>query len=330
MNGPVNRRIDRKRHNHKVPCWHILLTCDMQPTSHAKAYAALVCVCLFWGTTYLGIRIAVESFPPAILVAARFLLSGSILIAIALARGARLPRGRELWQTGLLGFLILGMGNGSLAWAELNIPSGLASLFITISPFWLVGIEALIPGGAKLHRPTIWGMAIGFAGTALLVMPDPHSGFATRALLAGFALCQFGVISWCTGSILQRRTAMRAHPVVTGGVQQLAAGLAFVPIALLIPDHRIVWNARGIEAVCYLAVFGSIVGYSAYVYALGKLPVSIFSIYPYINAAVAVSLGWLFYREAFGLREMIAMPIIFAGVAIVKWQSGKAIARESV
>lgn len=296
----------------------------MYPTGHGKAYAALACVCVFWGTTYLGIRIAVESFPPAMMVAIRFLLSGSILTTIALARGAHLPRGRELWQTGLLGFIILGVGNGSLAWAELNIPSGLASLFVTISPFWLVGIEALIPGGAKLHAPTIWGMLVGFAGTALLVMPDPHSGFSARTLLVGFAICQLGVASWCLGSILQRRTTMRAHPVVTGGVQQLAAGLGFIPIAMLIPNHHVIWNARGISAICYLATFGSIVGYSAYVYALGKLPVSIFSIYPYVNAVVAVTLGWLFFREAFGLREMFAMLIIFAGVAIVKWQSGKA------
>jgi drug/metabolite transporter (DMT)-like permease len=296
----------------------------MQPPGLGKAYFALACVCVFWGTTYLGIRIAVESFPPAIMVAIRFLLSGSILTAIALAKGAHLPRGRELWQTGLLGFLILGVGNGSLAWAELNIPSGLASLFVTISPFWLVGIEALIPGGAKLHGPTIWGMAVGFAGTALLVMPDPHAQYSARTLLIGFAICQLGVAGWCLGSIIQRRIAMQAHPVVTGGVQQLAAGLGFIPIAMLIPNHHIVWNTRGVGAILYLAAFGSIVGYSAYVYALGKLPISIFSIYPYVNAVVAVGLGWLFYREAFGLREMAAMSIIFAGVGIVKWQSGKA------
>ncbi len=296
----------------------------MNSTGERKAYAALVCVCIFWGTTYLGIRIAVESFPPAIMVAIRFLLSGSILTAIALARGAHLPRGRELWRTGWLGFLILGVGNGSLAWAELNIPSGLASLFVTISPFWLVGIEALIPGGAKLHGPTIWGMMVGFAGTALLVMPDPHAGYSTRTLLVGFAICQLGVASWCAGSILQRRMTMLAHPVVTGGVQQLAAGIGFIPIALLLPNHHVVWNARGIGAICYLATFGSIVGYSAYVYALGKLPVSIFSVYPYVNAVVAVGLGWLFYREAFGLREFGAMIVIFVGVALVKWQSGKA------
>ena len=119
---------------------------------HFKAYLALVSVCFFWGTTYLGIRMALESFPPLALVAIRFLISGSIMLAAAVWRGAVLPRGRDLRNACLAGILILGIGNGALVFAEVVIPSGLAGLFITISPFWLVGLEALLPGGQRLHH----------------------------------------------------------------------------------------------------------------------------------------------------------------------------------
>lgn len=300
----------------------------MRTASPWKAYGALGCVCFFWGTTYLGIKMSLESFPPATLVAARFLISGSILIGVAMAQGARIPRGAELWRTSWIGFLILGIGNGSLAWSEQLIPSGLASLLITMSPFWLVGIEAAIPGGAKLHAPTIVGMLIGFAGSALLFLPGVSAN--SRQTLIGFAIVQLGMFAWCLGSILQKRAPLKSNAMVTGAVQQLAAGLSAIPVALLTAEHNIAWSVRGVGAILYLVIFGSIVGYSAYLYALAHLPVAVVSVYPYVNAVVAVALGWLVYREPFGWREALAMTVIFAGVAIVKWQSAKAKPAEKI
>ena len=302
-----------------------LLTCEMKSKPDARAYIAFACVCIFWGTTYLGIRMGLESFPPATLVAIRFTISGGILVAFELLSGQKLPDSGELWRTALYGFMILGAGNGSLAWAELMIPSGLASLFITISPFWLVGLESLMPGGEKLHGPTIAGMVVGFLGAALLVTPDLHSSGgspgASLTLPAGFAITQFGVAAWCTGSILQKRHVTQASPFLSLGIQQLAAGLAFIPIAMAVPHGPIHWSARGAGAVVYLVVFGSWVGYTAYIYGLGKFPIAAFSVYPYVNCVVAVALGWLVYREPFGWKETVAMIVIFAGVGIVKWQT---------
>jgi len=282
------------------------------------AYLALAAVCLFWGTTYLGIRMALESFAPMQLVAIRYVASGSILLAAARARGAHLPSGRELWFTALYGVIILGIGNGCLSFAEKIIPSGLAALFITTSPFWMIGFEALLPGGERLHGPTIAGMLVGLLGTLLLVAPSAiHQGFG-GPILTGFLLLQFGCCGWSAGSIAQRRYETRAHPVVSGAIQQLATGVAFTAASLAIKQPAIHWSAKGVAAVGYLVVFGSIVGYSAYIYTLDKLPVSIVSIYNYINPVVAVFLGWLFYREAFGVRELLAMAVIFTGVALVK------------
>lgn len=275
-------------------------------------------MCFFWGTTYLAIRMSLESFPPLLLVTARYLLSGSILLLFAKARGLYLPRGRELAAACFSGFLTLGIGNGALVFSEVLIPSGIAGLIISISPFWMVGAEALLPGGERLHAPTLGGMAVGLAGAALLFTPDPDTHGFNRALLSGFLMLQVGMVGWAFGSIYQRRKAGKAHPVVAGGVQQLAAALILLPFSLAIPQAPIHWSVRGVSALVYLVVFGSLVGYSAYVYAMDRLPVAIVSIYPYANAVVAVFLGWLFYREPFGLREMLAMAIIFAGVAMVK------------
>ena len=283
-----------------------------------RPYLALAGVCFFWGTTYLGIRMALESFPPLVLVSVRFLLAGSILLLFALGRGLYIPRGRELASNFLSGFLLLGIGNSCLVFAELLIPSGLAGLIVTISPFWLVGAEALLPGGARLHLPTIGGMIVGLAGASLLFTNDLGAGAIDQKMLEGFLLLQFGMASWSFGSIFQRRQSGKAHPIIAAGVQQLAAGLIALPLALGIPEHPIHWSARGGSALLYLVCFGSIVGYSAYAYALDRLPVAILSVYPYVNAIVAVGLGWLFYREPFGVREAAAMVVIFAGVAVVK------------
>jgi drug/metabolite transporter (DMT)-like permease len=280
-------------------------------------YLALVLVCVAWGTTYLAIRIALESVPPFLLVSGRFLISGSLMLGFALAKGLYLPRGRELVTTCCSGVLILAVGNGCLVLSEMLIPSGMAGLLVTLSPFWLVGMEAAMPGGEKLHGPTLAGMAVGFSGVVLLFSPGVGGSF-DRNMLYGFLLLQLGSLGWNFGSIYQRRQEGRAHPVIAGAVQQLAAGVATLPVVLIMHERIPAPTLRGVAAVLYLVVFGSIVGYSAYAYALDRLPVALVSIYPYANAVVAVSLGWLFYREPFGARETAAMAVIFAGVAIVK------------
>ncbi len=275
-------------------------------------------MCLFWGTTYLAIRMALESFPPLILVASRFLTSGAIMLVVAAMLKAHIPRGRELWLTALNGVVVLGLGNAALTYAEVWVASGLAALFVTTSPFWMVGIEAALPGGERLHWPVLGAMAVGFAGAALLVGPGALAGGMSSNAVKGFLVLQFGCLCWALGSILQRRQTAKAHPVVSGAVQQLAAGLAFLLPAIFVREHPVQWSVRGVGAVLYLVVFGSIVGYSAYIYAMDKLPVAIVSIYTYVNPIVAVALGWVFYREPFGPRETAAMAIIFAGVAMVK------------
>jgi len=280
---------------------------------------ALTCVCFFWGTTYLAIRIGVQSISPATLMCARYLASGLILVIGARVKGAVFPTAREMRLTALYGIVTIGVGTGSLAFSEQWIPSGLAALFVTTQPFWLVASERVTGGTEPLHRRTVIGMIVGLVGVAFLVAP----GIAREAALGrndirdAFLLLQLGAAMWSIGSIAQRRLTTRAHPFVNGGVQQLATGAVFFVIALF-DGQASHWTRGAIACVAYLAIFGGVIGYSSYIFAMDRLPVAIVSIYTYINPVVAVALGWLFYREQLGWREIAAMGVIFAGVALVK------------
>ena len=237
-----------------------------------KAYLSLGAICFFWGTTYLGIRMALESFPPMVLVSTRFILSGGVMLFACLIANVQLPRGRELRATTLNGVLILGIGNTCLTIAELWIPSGLAALIITTSPLWMVGIDAVMPGGDRLRPAAMAGILIGGGGAVLLMAPRAAGAELGSRLWGAFILLQLANFAWSFGSIRQRRMPALAHPIVSGAIQQLAAGLACLPFALLTGGQPITWQPRATFALLYLSVFGSIVGYSAYVYAWTSCP----------------------------------------------------------
>jgi len=281
-------------------------------------YVALVAVCFFWGTTYVGIRMALESFPPLMLVASRFLLSGGILLAWARWKGWPMPSWREGVRTCAFGLMLLGVANGALTFAETWIPSGMAALFLTTAPFWLVGLESLTPNGERLTAPVAVGLLVGLAGVVLLVLPSNGTLAMGPNLWKGFLVLQVGSFFWNAGSILQRRWRATTHPLLTGALQQTAAGVIYLIAALLVPERPVEITATGLAGLAWLVTFGSIVGYSAYIYSLETLPVSLVSIYTFINPVVAVTLGKLFYDEPFGRKEVTAMLVIFAGVAIVK------------
>ncbi len=284
-------------------------------------YLAVGAVCLIWGTTYLAIRMALESFPPLVLVGMRFVLSGTILLVAARLSGVRMPVRRDVFYSALFGVIALGIGNGCLTFSEQSIPSSLAALLVTTSPFWMAGIEASLPHGEPLRLPVAAGMLVGFGGTALLVGPSAWTEGLDGPIVQGFLILQMGCFSWGFGSILQRRMVGHVNAVVNGAIQQLAAGIAFLIPALLTDQDPIRWSLRGVSAFFYLIFFGSIIAYSSYIYALKKLPVAVVTIHTYVNPVVAALLGWLFYREPFGIRETAAMGVIFIGVAIVKRSS---------
>ena len=280
-------------------------------------YLALASVSFFWGTTYLGIRIALEGFPPLLLVGIRFLIAGSIMMGLAFLTKSRFPQGKQLWLTCLYGALMLGVANTGLTIAEQWIPSSLAALMVTTGPFGLVGMER-ITGGERINPRALFGLCVGFCGALLLLLPKDGIGHFDANVVSGFLLLTFNGMFWNGASVLQKRLRLETHPFVTGALHNFACGILIFPLGMLIPHQPIVWKTNSTLAIAYLVIFGSLVGFNSYIYALEKLPVSVVSIYNYVNPAVAVILGVWFYNEPIGWRELLAMAVIFAGVAIVK------------
>jgi EamA-like transporter family protein len=172
--------------------------------THARAYLAWGFVCLVWGTTYLAIRIALETMPPLLMGGIRYLASGLLMIPILAARGETLPRVREWPALMVLGALMLGLGNGGVVWAEQTVPSGLTAVLVATSPFWMVGIDALTPHGERLTMRRLGGLLIGFCGIVMLVWPEIRVG-GGRPFLVGVIAAQIACVGWAVGSIFGRR-----------------------------------------------------------------------------------------------------------------------------
>jgi drug/metabolite transporter (DMT)-like permease len=253
-----------------------------------------------------------------VLMGGRFFFAGLATLLAGAAFKAKMPAWREFAVTSFHGIITLGLGIGTLAFAEQWVPSGLAAILTTTTPFWMVGIEALLPGGDRPSFPTLAGIVVGLAGTLLLVVPGAlQQGFG-GAVVSSFLILQIGCGGFALGSILERRHQTTTHPIINAAVQELATGAVFLVPALLMHHEPIKWSLRGFGVVLYLVVFGGIVGYSAFIYAMKHLPVSLVSIYTYVNPVVAVILGALLYGERFGAMDIAAMLTVILGVLMVK------------
>ncbi len=285
------------------------------------AWIAFATVCIVWGTTYLAIRIAIETLPTFLFTSTRFLLGGAILLIFSLSRGERLPSRRsDYLNLALIGFLLIGVGNVAVVWAEHYVTSGFAALMVAIAPFWMALIEAIRPAGERFTARKAIGMTVGFAGVALLIAPQLNTaqGFNRNFILGVIAL-QIGSIAWQLGSVRSKYHKIDAKPLMAASIQMISAALAIGVIGLFRGEaSHFSFNTRTLAAFIYLVIFGSVIAYGAYVYALSQLPTSTVSLYAYVNPAVAVVLGWAVLSEPLGWSSLAAMVIIFAGVAMVQ------------
>ena len=291
------------------------------PRQRRAAYFAWLTVCIVWGTTYLGIRISLETIPPMLMGGFRWLIAGLLLAGYVKATGQKLPP-RDRWPgIVLLGFLMLVLGNGGVVVAEQWVPSGLAAVIIASNPFWMAAVEAAIPGGERLTGNIVAGLIVGFSGIVLLVWPDLGArGGSARGFLTGVIALQIASIGWSLGSSYSRRNGRTDNLLGTTALQMLAGGAMMTAIGVLSGElPHLSFTARTSLALVYLSTFGAVGGFVAYTYALRHLEISFVSLYAYVNPVIAVALGVMLLGEPFDLRMAAAAGLVLAGVAIVRW-----------
>ena len=303
----------------------------MNSENRALALAAFATVCIVWGTTYLAIRIAVETIPPMLLTAIRFTIAGVVILAIARWRGERASLdGRTLINLAVIGFLMVAVGNLAVVWAEQWVPSGMAALLVATAPFWMAILEAFRKGGERLDLRGALGMLIGFLGVGLLVTPKGAGSPIDMHFILGAIAIQIGSFGWQLGSV-RGKYAIKHVPLLTSAaMQMLFGGIATGIVGLATGEaSRFSVTPRTLTALVYLTVFGSIIAYSAYVYALAHMRTTHMSLYAYINPLVAVILGWLILNERLTIVSVIAMFVILAGVALVQTSRNRPVAAAS-
>jgi drug/metabolite transporter (DMT)-like permease len=292
----------------------------MAPRERQIAYAAWITICVVWGTTYLAIRVALESVPVALLAGLRWGAAGGLLAAVLPFFGERLPHPRSWGPIALAGFLMAVVGNGGVVWAEQYVASGLAAVVVAMVPFWTVLIEAVLPRGERLTRRTLIGLTVGFLGIVVLVWPElTMGGYEGRMFFAGVVALQIACLGWALGTSYTKRNAISGSPLGTSAMQMLLSGAMLITIGTATGEWgQLTFTGRTAGAMIYLVLCGSIVGYSAYVYALKYLPISTVSLYAYVNPIIAVILGTLLLSEPFSLRIVLASALVFVGIAVVR------------
>lgn len=286
---------------------------------------AFAAIYILWGSTYLGIRLAIETLPPFLMAATRFIIAGAILFTWAVLNGEQLRPALAQWPKAfILGALMLLCGNGGVTWAEKYIASGLAALLVATEPLWVV----LLNWGLTHRRPNgkvLLGVLIGLAGVTLLVSDGlgqgAHGVQGSRLSLIGAGVVVFSSFAWATGSIYSNRSPIRATTSMASGMLMLAGGSLLLVLALVAGDFKRLnldnasWVSIG--AFAYLTVFGSLVAFTAYSWLLNNVTPARAATYAYVNPVVAVLLGWLIASEPVTPKMMLAAAIIVGSVVLI-------------
>ena len=288
--------------------------------SRAQIIAAFASIYIIWGSTYLAIRYAVETIPPFIMGGTRFLVSGALLYAWARYRGAAKPT-KLHWRNAILAgaFLLLG-GNGAVVWAEQFVPSGLTALLVSILPFWLVIIEWVRPPRRRPVGAVLVGLVLGLIGIIVLVGPGNIGGQGDIRPLGALVLI-FGSLSWAIGSFWSRDAELPNSGLLTTGMEMLGGGALLIIVGVLSGElaHFDVHHVSRASAVglVYLITFGSLLGFTSYIWLLDKVSPAHLGTYAYVNPIVAVLLGWAIAGEVLSIRTAVAAAIVICAVALI-------------
>ena len=303
----------------------------MTPASRTSLLLAFAAIYLIWGSTYLAIRVAVETLPPFLMAGTRFLVAGALLYSwLTLKRRARATP-RQWFDNLVVGALLLVGGNGLVVWAEQAIPSGITTLIISISPLFMVMLDWMLPKGTRPTWPTFTGLALGFGGLVLLIGGGVPGGVPLDLWrCAGLMLA---CVTWTIGSLYSRYTREPAEPLTAATLQMLLGGALMLLVGLGRGEaagfHPADLTSRAITAWSYLVIAGSLIAFPSYVYLLKHTTPARVSTYAYVNPVVAVFLGWLILREPVTGRTLVASAIIVTAVAIITTQRSKAAVKKT-
>ena len=294
--------------------------------SRARVVAAFAAVYLIWGSTYLAIRVAIDSVPPFVMAGIRFIIAGVVLFLWARSRGAPAPSRRNWAGALVIGLLLLTTGNGAVVWTEQRVPSGLTALLVATVPVWTVIVEWIGAGRERPRGRTVVGLLVGLAGVGLLVAPGEVAG-GTRVDPLGALVLMGGSISWAIGSVYSRRAGLPRSPQLATAMEMLCGGAGLLIVALVSGElaafHPAAITLRSALAVLYLIVFGSLIAFSAFVWLLRVSTPARVSTYAYVNPAVAVLLGWALAGEPLSVRTLAAAAVIVAGVVLITAPSSR-------
>jgi len=299
---------------------------DTTPPSRARVAAAFAAVYLVWGSTYLAIRYAVETLPPFLMGGARFLLAGALLYGWCRVReGAPRPTLRGWAWAALVGFLMLGMGNGGVVWAETRVASGIAALIVATVALWVVIVEWVRPGGRRPTPLVAAGVLLGLVGVGVLVGPQRLGSGGVDPV--GAIVLNVAALAWAVGTLLARDARM-PKPTLLGAAMQMLSGGAWLVLMGLVSGEAARFDpsrasAQSLLAVAYLVAFGSLVGYTAYIWLVAHVSPTQASTYSYVNPIVAVLLGWAIAGEPVSSRMLVASAVIVGAVALVTLGQGK-------
>ena len=298
------------------------------PTTNSRTLLLLsfAAIYLIWGSTYLAIRVAVETLPPFTMAGVRFMVAGGILFSWLAFKGRARATARQWLDNVVVGALLLVGGNGVVVWAEQAIPSGLTTLIISISPLFMVMIDWMLPKGMRPGWATLTGLALGFAGLVLLIGGGIPGGTPIDLWRCGGLMV--ACVSWSAGSLYSRYSKNPAEPLTAATLQMIAGGTLMFIIGALRGEMTGLTSAiltpRSVMAWGYLVIAGSLMAFPAYVYLLKHTTPARISTYAYVNPVVAVFLGWLILHEPVSTRTLIASAIIVVAVAIITTQKAKA------
>ena len=289
---------------------------------------AFAAVYLIWGSTYLGIRVAVRTLPPFSMAACRFLLAGGALYAILRARGVSAPSGAEWRRAALAGALMLVIGNGLVTRAEQRVPSNQAALMIAAVPLFTALLDWWRPGGVRPRAAVLVGIALGAVGMVLLVAGRGAGGPSAEGAFVGVVALLLSGLGWASGSLYSRYGSMHAHPVMAAAQQMIAGGAGLLGLALLRGEPaalgRASLTAAGLGAFLYLTLFGSLLAFSAFGWLVKVSTPSRLSTTAYVNPMVAVVLGWLVLGETLGGRALVGAAFIVCAVLVMTVRPSRA------